>query len=452
MISGKYLPAPVKLLLQFVLLAGIPLVALGWLGKDLLQQDRELENQRQRDRIENTANTLADLFDRTLSAWENVQSGAGPGTVPTLPRDAIFLILDSRGALRQQSVRLPYYPVIADPERSTNLFAAAEAQEFRDNDPAQAAEAYRALASGRDPSIRGAALMRLARSLRAQQKTQEALLVYGEIAAMGESRVAGDPAELLARRERVTLYRLAGDEQAAERERKMLASVLSEGRFVIDRATFDLYAESAELKEPPKNMAMAETVQHFWPRWVQETQGRAVWGTAGIAFASVWRKTAGGTAALAGFVRPDPGAASSVAKRRNLLATGFGLMILIICAASYFVFRAINRELGVARLQSEFVSAVSHEFRTPLTAMRHLTEMLEEGDTPGDRLPPYYRALSKEIRRLQSLVESLLDFGRMEAGGQTYRMEDTNATELAGQVVDEFRDTLNLRQSSFGMV
>ena len=97
----------------------------------------------------------------------------------------------------------------------------------------------------------------------------------------------------------------------------------------------------------------------------------------------------------------DPAAAQAVsASRRNVFAAGFGLMVLVIASAGYFVFRSVNRELGVARLQSDFVAAVSHEFRTPLTAMRHLTEMLEEGGTQPERLPDYYRALGKETRRL----------------------------------------------------
>ena len=47
-------------------------------------------------------------------------------------------------------------------------------------------------------------------------------------------------------------------------------------------------------------------------------------------------------------------------------------------AAAYAMFRAVNRELAVARLQSDFVAAVSHEFRTPLTALRQFTDMLRE--------------------------------------------------------------------------
>jgi two-component system phosphate regulon sensor histidine kinase PhoR len=137
----------------------------------------------------------------------------------------------------------------------------------------------------------------------------------------------------------------------------------------------------------------------------------------------------------------NPAAVGQIdASRRRLMSAGFLLILLVIGTAGYFVFRSVNGELGVARLQSEFVAVVSHEFRTPLTAMRHLTEMLEEGGTAPDRLPLYFRALGKETRRLHGMVESLLDFGRMEAGRRAYRMEGANAVELAREIVDEFRE------------
>ena len=80
--------------------------------------------------------------------------------------------------------------------------------------------------------------MRLARCLRKQQRLEDALAIYGELEALGETAVAGSPAELLARRERIALL---ADDEARRRESALLASTLWEGRFRIDRATFEFY-------------------------------------------------------------------------------------------------------------------------------------------------------------------------------------------------------------------
>jgi len=106
---------------------------------------------------------------------------------------------------------------------------------------------------------------------------------------------------------------------------------------------------------------------------------------------------------------------------------------------SYFIARAVTRELEVARLQSGFVSAVSHEFRTPLASLRQLSELLTDGRVPSEqRRQEYYEALRGESERLYRLVESLLDFGRMEAGARQYRFELLETEPFFRGVVEEF--------------
>jgi signal transduction histidine kinase len=138
----------------------------------------------------------------------------------------------------------------------------------------------------------------------------------------------------------------------------------------------------------------------------------------------------------------DPGAdEAGVAGRRRLLLSGFAVLALVLLAGSYFIMRSIDRERAVARLQSEFVSAVSHEFRTPLTSLRQLSEMLSKGRVPTEDLrQKSYDILSRESERLQRLVESLLDFGRIEARAFRYHYEHLDPITLVGDLVAEFQE------------
>ena len=138
----------------------------------------------------------------------------------------------------------------------------------------------------------------------------------------------------------------------------------------------------------------------------------------------------------------DPGAGEAgFAGRRRLLLSGFAVLALVLLAGSYFIMRSIDRERAVARLQSEFVSAVSHEFRTPLTSLRQLSEMLSKGRVPTEELrQESYDILSRESGRLQRLVESLLDFGRMEARAFRYHYEHLDPAALVGDLVAEFQE------------
>jgi signal transduction histidine kinase len=127
-------------------------------------------------------------------------------------------------------------------------------------------------------------------------------------------------------------------------------------------------------------------------------------------------------------------------QKRRLLVAGFVLLLSMAVAAGFLIFRAVSRELAVARLQSDFVAAVSHEFRTPLTALRQFTDMLRDNAAlPAERRALCYEAQARATDRLTRLVESLLDFGRMEAGSRPYRFECCDCADLARRTVDEFR-------------
>jgi signal transduction histidine kinase len=500
MVSRGSHAAPVKLLALFVLLSGIPLAVLGWLGWRVLQQDRALESQRLRERLDNAASLVAREMDRGLTAWEALLPAAAGGQAVALPPGAVFLLIATDGVVQQQGTPLPYYPQVPSAIRaSSSLFAAAERQEFREQNLSAAIAAYRGLTASNDPATRAEALMRLARCFRKQERLSDALAAYANLAALGDVPVADSPAALVARRERIALFNATGDANAAAQERTLLTSALLNGRFRIDRPTFEYFHELASVPAATRpttfGPALAQAVEALWSTWQEQTSGRTAWSSDIGTFVSVWRKTPSGTASMTagidaltssvgdtirnlqvaaalndlagkkvwGVVSAGPGvtktsretglpwslhvavddsgSASSVAdSRRNLFVAGFVLMALVVSAASYFVFRAVNRELRVARLQSDFVAAVSHEFRTPLTAMCHLTEILEQGNAGPERLSEYYRALGKESRRLHTMVENLLDFGRMDSGRRTYEFSETDAVELVDHVTHEFAD------------
>jgi signal transduction histidine kinase len=125
--------------------------------------------------------------------------------------------------------------------------------------------------------------------------------------------------------------------------------------------------------------------------------------------------------------------------RRRLLLLAFTLLFAFVLVGSYFIARAVTRELEVARLQSDFVSAVSHEFRTPLASLCQLSEMLTDGRVPSDtRRQEYYEGLRRASDRLYRLVETLLDFGRMQAGAQQYRFELLEMGSFFRGVVEDF--------------
>jgi signal transduction histidine kinase len=139
-------------------------------------------------------------------------------------------------------------------------------------------------------------------------------------------------------------------------------------------------------------------------------------------------------------VSPENPSASgeALAVRRSLLA--IAAVMVLMAGGSYVLWSLVRRDLEVARQQTEFVSAVSHEFRTPLTSVRHVTELLQENDAlPADRRRAFYDALGRNGERLHRLVESLLDFARMEGKRKPYDLQPIDVRTFVSQVVSDFR-------------
>jgi two-component system phosphate regulon sensor histidine kinase PhoR len=134
-----------------------------------------------------------------------------------------------------------------------------------------------------------------------------------------------------------------------------------------------------------------------------------------------------------------------LAEWRWLLLLGFGTMLLFVAGAGVFLWRLVQREFAVSRLQTEFVATVSHEFRTPLTSLRLAWEVLDESDdVPADQRKSIYGAIGRNSERLQRLVESLLDFSRMEGGRKPYVLVPLDAGTLVRDVVADFRQATHV--------
>ena len=133
----------------------------------------------------------------------------------------------------------------------------------------------------------------------------------------------------------------------------------------------------------------------------------------------------------------DP--ASEIGARRTTLAAGLVALLLLVVGGGFLIWRVVQRELAIAALQTDFVATVSHEFRTPLASLRHVAELLDEDDElPGDRRRALYGVINRNATRLSGLVDTLLDFTRIESGRRPYTLEPIDAGALVRRVVDDF--------------
>ncbi|MFH1763418.1 MAG: ATP-binding protein [Gemmatimonadota bacterium] len=128
-------------------------------------------------------------------------------------------------------------------------------------------------------------------------------------------------------------------------------------------------------------------------------------------------------------------------------SAGFLLVIGVTLFGAYLLWRDVRREVQLAETRSRFVAAVSHELKTPLTAIRMFAETLNEGGAvDSDTRSEYLETIVNESERLTRLLNNVLDFSKIEGGKKTYRRESQSLEEIVRFTVRAMRYPLEQKR------
>src|SRR5262249_25953009 len=81
-------------------------------------------------------------------------------------------------------------------------------------------------------------------------------------------------------------------------------------------------------------------------------------------------------------------------------------LAFVFAGSALFAARGLRQQALAVRTRADFLTVVTHELKTPLAAIRLLSEMLVEGRVPAGKEPEYYRLLAGEAARLSMLIEN----------------------------------------------
>jgi signal transduction histidine kinase len=129
--------------------------------------------------------------------------------------------------------------------------------------------------------------------------------------------------------------------------------------------------------------------------------------------------------------------------RRGVYFYMFILIAGILVFGLILTIRSLTREMELSRMKSDFVSTVSHEFKSPLTSIRQIAEMLHAGRVPSEeRRRKYYDVLLEQSERLSLLTENVLSYAKMEEGKREFVFERVDLDTLLRSIVSTVQDRL----------
>jgi len=433
----------------FVLLvAGIllPGTILGVFGFRSLQQDRLLEERQTRDALQSAVEVAAREVARELAGWREWKE---PG--------AATIELSRDGKIRSADGLLWRLGTVTEPVLGEEVERAEQA-ELRMNDNAAALRLYEAALRNASAGAKPAILLRIARTAKKSGNTAKAVASWKLLLTLPES-----PPTAAARLALVE----SGAASALDLYRDLIA-----GRFSLPRESYRFY--SARVREmagesaiaplrrlEERRFALTEAVEAFLaaPRRRPAPGYFAFWDVERVTVvendmlhdhlnrtaqagldAAIALRPRGSPAAELSALRSlddpelpwqiaatprDPAALLRSLQNRQMLYFGsLAVVFAVLLSGVILTARLVRREVEFSQVQSDFVATVSHEFRSPVTAIRQLGELLDSGVVQREeRRREYYGLIVKESDRLARLVENLLDFSRLEAGRKQYRME-----------------------------
>jgi len=126
-------------------------------------------------------------------------------------------------------------------------------------------------------------------------------------------------------------------------------------------------------------------------------------------------------------------------RNRYLYIALLSVFYVVLTVGSALVARAIYREAKLSRLKTDFVSAISHDLRTPMTSIRMFVETLGMGRVTEAESKECLELLGRESERLSAMIERVLDWARIESGRKIYRRLPVCPRELCEMALTAFR-------------
>lgn len=126
------------------------------------------------------------------------------------------------------------------------------------------------------------------------------------------------------------------------------------------------------------------------------------------------------------------------------------VMFFVIIGGFVAVYRSTQSQIRLANKRQDFVSAVSHELKTPLTAIRMYAELLQNSWVANEsKRQKYYGLIVGETERLSRLIQNVLNLSKLERGNWSVQFTKINPKTILDTFVATY--TQNIEKSGFDL-
>jgi two-component system, OmpR family, phosphate regulon sensor histidine kinase PhoR len=135
------------------------------------------------------------------------------------------------------------------------------------------------------------------------------------------------------------------------------------------------------------------------------------------------------------------------AKRQVYLTIFAIIMFLWILGIVLYLLIRVSGDIRWFQQRADFVSGVSHEFKTPLSLIRLYSETLanDENEFSPEERKNYIRIINRESERMSRLIDNVLDFSKIEQGRVRHELQEGDLGAAVSQTVADYSEYLEWR-------
>ena len=104
--------------------------------------------------------------------------------------------------------------------------------------------------------------------------------------------------------------------------------------------------------------------------------------------------------------------------------------------------KAVDEEIKSQKMKTDLISNVSHDLKTPLTAIITYVDLLKDENLSEEKRKQYIETLDRKSQRLQVLIEDLFEMSKATSGNITLNIENIDVVSLMKQTLLELEDKL----------
>ena len=104
--------------------------------------------------------------------------------------------------------------------------------------------------------------------------------------------------------------------------------------------------------------------------------------------------------------------------------------------------KAVDEEVKSQKMKTDLISNVSHDLKTPLTAIITYADLLKDENLSEEKRKQYIETLDRKAQRLQVLIEDLFEMSKATSGNITLNIENIDVVSLMKQTLLELEDKL----------